>query len=418
LRSITKKEKYMLRNKKFFQGLMLGLLFTGSTMNAQVTFEHGTWDEVKAKAEKENKPIFVDAYTVWCGPCKWMTKNIFTQKQVGVYMEQNFIAYKMDMEKGEGPAFAKTNKVVAYPTLLYFDASGDLIHKGVGSRDADGLIELCNNALDPNKQLASFVKKYEDGTRDKAFLASYLDVLSSCGEDIKEPFDIYWEKTSAEEKQTAESLDLMARVTRRFSDFKSPVTQYLLANKAAYEKAATKEHVAGLLENCYTYGIWGLAKVEDKKEAKTLNKELIEAFPDAKKEFKKRLTYIKATMETPPDEAKVKKTYAQYLKVAKSWSELNSAAWNVYEKEDDLKMLKEGLSWINRSIGIEENYFNVDTKAFLLYKMKSYKEAKTAATKAIELARAEGMDDESISTIQLLENINEKLGETNSTAKS
>ncbi len=405
-------------NKKVFQGLTLGLLLAGSTMNAQITFEHGTWDEVKAKAEKENKPIFVDAYTTWCGPCKWMAKNVFSQEAVGTYMDQNFIAYKMDMEKGEGPAFAKANNVAAYPTLLYFDAKGEMIHKGIGARDADGLMELCNSALDPDKQLASFVKKYEEGARDKDFLVSYLDVLNSCGEDLEAPFNAYWEKTSDAEKQTAESLDLMAGVTRRFSDFKSPITQYLLANKEAYEKVATKEHVGGLLDNCYAYGIWGLAKVEDKKEAKALSKELLEAFPEAKKEFKKRLTYMKATMETPPDEAKVQKTYGQYLKVAKSWAELNSAAWNVYENEDDLKRLKEALGWVDRSIGMEANYFNVDTKAFLLYKMKNYKEAKVAATKAIELARAEGMDDESISTIQLLENINEKLGETKSTAKS
>lgn len=408
----------MFRNKKLFQGLALGLLLAGSTVNAQITFEHGTWEEVKAKAEKENKPIFVDAYTTWCGPCKWMAKNVFSQEQVGVYMEQNFIAYKMDMEKGEGPDFAKANNVVAYPTLLYFDARGEMIHKGIGARDADGLIELCNTALDPSKQLVSFVNKYEAGTRDKAFLVSYLEVLNNCGEDLEAPFNAYWEQTSDAEKQTAESLDLMAGVTHRFSDFKSPITQYLLSNKAAYEKAASEEQVAELLTNCYNYGIWNLAKMEDKKEAKAFNKELLAAFPEAKKEFKKRLTYMKATMETPPDNAKIEKTYAQYLKVTRSWAELNSAAWNIYEKEEDLKKLKGGLVWVNRSIEIEANYFNVDTKAFLLYKMKNYEDAKIAATKAIELAREAGMDDESISTIQLLENIDAKLGETASTAKS
>jgi hypothetical protein len=347
-----------------------------------------------------------------------MSKNIFSQEQVGVYMEQNFIAYKMDMEKGEGPSFAKANNVVAYPTLLYFDAKGEMIHKGIGARDADDLIDLCNTALDPSKQLISFVKKYEDGTCDKDFLISYLGVLNSCGEDIEAPFNIYWEKTTDAEKQTAEALDLMAGVTGRFSDFKSPLTQYFLENKAAYEKTTSKKQVAELLDNCYNYGIWNLAKVEDKKEAKALTKELMEAFPAVKKEFKKRLTYMKATMETPPDAAKVEKTYAQYLKVTKNWAELNSAAWGVYEEKDDLKKLKEGLVWIDRSIEIEENYFNVDTKAFLLYKMKNYKEAKEAAIKAIELARAEGIDDESISTIQLLKNINTKLGETSSTAKN
>lgn len=406
----------MLLRKKLFQALTMGLLLAGSSLNAQIVFEHGTWDEVKAKAAKENKPIFVDAYTTWCGPCKWMTKNTFSQEQVGVYMEKNFIAYKMDMEKGEGPAFAKANNVMAYPTLLYFDAQGEMIHKGVGARDADGLIELCNNALDPNKQLVSFVKKYESGKKDKAFLTTYLAVLSGCGESLEEPFNTYWESTTDAEKQTTESLELMAGVTRQFSDFKNPITQYFLENRAAYEKSAGKDKVAGLSENCYAYGIWNLAKIEDKAEAKAFGKDLLATFPETKKEFKKRLTYLKATMETPPDEAKVEKTYAQYLKVARSWSELNQAAWKMYENEDDFKKLKEALTWANRSIEIDANYFNVDTKAFLLYKMKNYNEAKITAKKAIELGRAQGMDDASIETIKLLENINAKLGQANSAA--
>lgn len=404
----------MLMNKKVFQGLTLGLILAAGSINAQIVFEHGTWDEVKAKAAKENKPIFVDAYTTWCGPCKWMAKNTFSQEEVGLYMEKNFIAYKMDMEKGEGPAFAKANNVMAYPTLLYFDAKGEMIHKGVGARDADGLIELSSDALDPDKQLVSFVKKYESGTRDKAFLTSYLGVLSSCGESLEEPFKVYWETTTDVEKQTAESLELMAGVTRRFSDFKSPITQYFLENKTAYEKSAGKEEVAGLSENCYAYGVWNLAKMEDKAEAKAFGKDLLATFPEAKKEFKKRLTYLKATMETPPDASKVEKTYAQYLKVTRSWSELNQAAWKAYENVDDLKKLKEALTWVNRSIAIEANYFNVDTKAFLLYKMKNYADAKVAAEKAIELGRAQGMDDASIETIKLLENINAKLGQANS----
>ncbi|CAA6829408.1 MAG: Putative disulfide-isomerase [uncultured Aureispira sp.] len=396
-------------SKKLFQGLTVGLLLAGSTMNAQITFEQGTWDEVKAKAEKENKPIFVDAYTTWCGPCKWMSKEIFSQEEVGVYMKQNFIAYKMDMEKGEGPDFAKNNNVVAYPTLLYFDAKGDMIHKGVGARDAEGLIDLSNAALDPSKQLVAFVEKYEAGTRDKDFLMTYLTVLNDCGEDLEAPFKAYWEKIDDEEKQTAETLELMLGVTSSFGNFKSPITQYFLAHKTAYETATSKEEIADILNTCYLYGVWNLAKMEDKKEAKVFNKELLEAFPAAKKEFKKRLAYMKATMETPPDAAKVNKAYSQCLKVTNNWSELNSVAWNVYEKEDDLKKLKLGLGWINRSIEIEENYFNVDTKAFLLYKMKSYTEAKVVAEKAIKLARAAGTEDASIGTIELLNKINVEL---------
>lgn len=72
----------MLKNKGLFRGLtLLGLILAGSTINAQIVFEKGTWEEVKEKAAKENKPIFVDAYTTWCGPCKWMAKNILVKSK-------------------------------------------------------------------------------------------------------------------------------------------------------------------------------------------------------------------------------------------------------------------------------------------------------------------------------------------------
>ena len=85
--------------------LLAFTLILGSTCIAQgIEFAHGsTWKEILAKAEKEDKLIFVDAYAEWCGPCKKMAKDVFTQKEVGGYFNANFVNVKMDMEAGEGP---------------------------------------------------------------------------------------------------------------------------------------------------------------------------------------------------------------------------------------------------------------------------------------------------------------------------
>ncbi|MEO1449252.1 MAG: thioredoxin family protein, partial [Bacteroidota bacterium] len=45
-------------------------------MGQGIDFKSGTWDEIKAMAAESDKPIFVDAYTTWCGPCKWMAANL------------------------------------------------------------------------------------------------------------------------------------------------------------------------------------------------------------------------------------------------------------------------------------------------------------------------------------------------------
>ena len=64
--------------------LMLNLIALGQGVN----FEHITFDEALAKAKAENKLIFMDCYTTWCGPGKYMTETIFPQEKAGPFFNQ------------------------------------------------------------------------------------------------------------------------------------------------------------------------------------------------------------------------------------------------------------------------------------------------------------------------------------------
>src|SRR5688500_13575445 len=98
---------------KAYKNVLL-LMFVHTGVLAQgIQFDQGSWADIKAKAKAEKKPIFVDAYTTWCGPCKKMAKEVFTQEAIGSYFNSTFINYQMDMEKGEGIEFAKQWEVNA-----------------------------------------------------------------------------------------------------------------------------------------------------------------------------------------------------------------------------------------------------------------------------------------------------------------
>ena len=128
--------------------LFLVMLFAVVTVSAQVKFETGDFKSLVAQAEKEDKLIFIDAFAEWCGPCKYMSSNIFPLKEVGDYLNKNFVNAKIDMEKGEGPAIGRKFNVRGYPTFLILDSNGKEITRIVGaSRSGDEFIDKIQEAL-------------------------------------------------------------------------------------------------------------------------------------------------------------------------------------------------------------------------------------------------------------------------------
>lgn len=99
----------------------------GKDSEGGIQFHKGTFDEALQQAKKENKLIFLDIYATWCGPCKKLKANTFSNNEVGVFYNTTFINVALDGENGEGIDLARKYGVKGYPTLLFIDASGKVV---------------------------------------------------------------------------------------------------------------------------------------------------------------------------------------------------------------------------------------------------------------------------------------------------
>ncbi|HBZ25051.1 MAG TPA: hypothetical protein DEO54_02260 [Rikenellaceae bacterium] len=141
-----------------------------------IQFTSGSWSEILEIAKKENKPIFMDCYTVWCGPCKQMAANVFTNPKVAEYFNSTFINVKFDMEKGEGIELKNRYAVSAYPTFLYINKNGTVLNRLVGSMPAEAFIQKSKEGMS-EQGLASMQKRYNAGERGEKFIKDYIKVL-------------------------------------------------------------------------------------------------------------------------------------------------------------------------------------------------------------------------------------------------
>lgn len=227
--------------------MVLALLaFTVVGFSQGINFEHGDWASVKAKAKQENKIIFIDFYTSWCGPCKMLSKNIFPQKTVGDFYNKNFINYKIDAEKGEGPALAQKYGVKAYPTLIFADATDKFLHQAVGGMSEAAFIELGKTALDPNKQLGNLLK--DDGEEIKD-MPAHLRKLSKERLPFNDKYEAYIKSLNKKELLTQETYDLIVELGGR--SVEGFTFDLIYKNREAFAKAVGDEKVDGYFYNKY-----------------------------------------------------------------------------------------------------------------------------------------------------------------------
>ncbi|MFC6102764.1 thioredoxin family protein [Olivibacter domesticus] len=113
-----------------------------SSENTGIIFSNQSFKKMLVIARASHKNIFVDAYAIWCAPCKQLQKTTFKDAKAAAYFNKNFINIRIDVEKGEGIDLAKKWQVEGLPTLLILDEKGEIIADHTGYVDGTGLLEF------------------------------------------------------------------------------------------------------------------------------------------------------------------------------------------------------------------------------------------------------------------------------------
>lgn len=234
--------------EKTLSSILLGLTLATGAVTAQTNFRSIDFNEALKQSQAENKLVFIDFYTDWCGPCRKMSKEVFPQKQVGDYFNAQFVCIKLNAEK-EGEELAQKFEVKAYPTFIIADQQGNTKATITGAFPADAFVAKVKNELNPEMAPERMKQRYESGERTPelvdAYAMSFME-QKKMDEGYK-IIDDYFNSLSDKQKLAPENLFVFTRYTFDVSD---PKCQFWTKN---VEKAdsKTKEIALAHLQKLY-----------------------------------------------------------------------------------------------------------------------------------------------------------------------
>lgn len=388
--------------KKLFS---LFILFISLSVFSQesINFEKGTFKEILAKAKKEKKLVFMDAFAVWCGPCKLMEKNIFPLPAVSEYYNANFINARFDMEKGEGREIAMKYGVRSYPTFLFLNGDGEVVLKNYGYMGEQDFLTIAKEANQPKYRNSSNKELFEKGESNPEFLLNMMSLYAQSDYELAKKASERYFIVKNNQPLTKDELGMLLYFIKSPSD---PNYQIFVAKKQEittlmsediYNQFDTNIKITKILENTL-----------DQKTG-TINDD--EFFKNAiplvgKTEAEIALNRMKVIIY--PNSGK----FAEYEKAALSYyqntenfetEELLKAAWIFSEHITTPSSLKKAEEWAEKSVMKSETPENTYILAKIYSKTGKKDQAKSYAEISKNLANAQGKDAQ-LAT-QLLESL-------------
>lgn len=383
------------------------LIFTLSicgTASELIHFRDTTtsWDNVKSIAAKENKLIFIDAYTDWCVWCKVMDKETFSDTAVANFMNEKFLPVHYEMETGFGITMAEKYRVNAFPTFLVFTPDGKLVNRIIGYHKSEEFLQELNAALDPAKQdnltgvsaslepgfpqfykdsfLKGDLRKRPDSATVNTFLASAQDLSDEVAWSVLYRFSYL--VTDNYKDFVYKNFDRLRKMYGA-NDVENSISTFLSSDLVSAVKANDESALEKVIAASDKY-IGG---------------------PAGETRFNYRLRFYSGTNRWI--------SFADLIDSAKhsgnslDENALNSYSWTIYLRCDNKEVVARATQWMSNVVVASPKYMLLDTYAALLYKSGDLNRAKQYAELAIETGKKDNEDVQE--TEELLKKINTSL---------
>lgn len=372
--------------KKIVSGLFVFLSVVLFAQEA-IQFQDLPFKDLIAKAKKEKKIVFIDAYASWCGPCKMMEKNVFTQKSVGDYFNTNFVNARFDMEKGEGRDIAVKYGVRSYPTYLFLNGDGELVSQNYGYMEESLFLSMAQDVNAPNNKKGSLKERFAQGEKDPGFLINVMKLTSTSDfEFAKKASERYFENKKKTDELSKDDIGYLLFFLKSVED---PNYKIFISRKA--------EIIKFLPEDTYKQfdDQLKLSKIMD-ESIDQKNKKINDAYFLEKAipligeyDAKTRLNQTKLSFyEQNANFSEYEKTALEYYKNSDSFdsNDLLKAAWIFSDHVKTSTSLKKAVEWAEKSVMRGETSENTYILARLYFLTGNMEMAKTYAEMSKKLA--------------------------------
>lgn len=361
--------------------VVIAIFWSLTTFAQGIEFFEGTWEEALALAAKEEKLLFVDAYAEWCGPCKRMARNVFTQDEVGDYYNKNFINLKVDMEKAENRDFSSQYPAAAFPTLYYIDFTGEVVQVIKGAQSVEMFISIGKKALTKMDRTDFYAKEYDSGNRDPKLVYSYVKALNRAGESSLKIANEYLSKQT--NLQSPANLKFILEAT---STADSRIFDLLIKNKSAITAVTTVQAVNERIEQACKTTLDRAIEYESEELLTDAQEKMKSHVPEKALSFELESEMMYAKVQG--DKSRYIKAFKKYIKkVAKNEpAEVGSqsiALWSAFSTDKAVTTLAENTA---AAAAKSDDFDAILSYATLLKKNGKTSQARTAIEEAIRIA--------------------------------